>query len=143
MSLRNDFIRVIKFYQQTHNECLPAKIVFQSQELFEQLKLPAWLLSVPRDVNDEIDAPWIFIEPKPVLHHRKCCVCGLVRDVIEFEHELDEKPVCNHCFKKMFMKDEEWGKIVKEQNDDVKKHMPIDYLDIYGEMLFEEQATQS
>lgn len=48
--------------------------------------------------------------------------------------------MCNHCFKKMFMKDDEWEKIVKEQNDDMKKHMPIDYLDIYGEMLFEKQS---
>lgn len=143
MSLRDDFIRAIRFHSEIYNGCLPTKIIFQSQELFEQLKLPAWLLSIPREVNNEIDVPWIFIEPKFILHHKKCCACGLVRDVIEFEHELDEEPVCNHCFKKMFTKDEDWEKIVKEKNDDVKKHMPTDYLNIYGKMLFEEQTTQS
>lgn len=79
MSLRNDFLKAIRFYSEIHNGCLPAKIIFQSQELFEQLKLPAWLLSIPRDVNNEIDVPWIFVESKLILHHRKCCVCGLVR----------------------------------------------------------------
>lgn len=135
-SLYNDFNKAIRFYQQTHNECLPAKIIFQSQEIFRQLKLPAWLLNVPRDVNDKIDVPWIFIEPKPVLHHRKCCVCGLVRDVMEFEHELDDAPLCNHCFKKLFTKDGSWEKVVKEQNDEVKKCMFTDYLDAYEEILF-------
>ena len=140
-SLYNDFNKAIRFYQQTHNECLPAKIIFQSQEIFKQLKLPAWLLSIPRDINDKITIPWIFIEPKPVLHHRKCCVCGLVRDVIEFEHELDDTPLCNHCFKKLFTKNENWEKVVKERNDDVRKHMSADYLNVYDEMLFEKQTT--
>lgn len=143
MSLRNDFIRVIRFHSEIYNGCLPTKIIFQSQELFEQLKLPAWLLSILRDVDNEIDVPWIFVEPKFILHHKKCCACGLVRDAMEFEHEVDEAPVCNHCFKKLFAEDGEWEKVVKERNDDVKKHMPADYLSIYGEMLFEEQATQS
>ena len=139
MSLYNDFNKAIRFYQQTHNECLPAKIIFQSQEIFRQLKLPAWLLSVPRDVNNEIDVPWIFIEPKPVLRHRKCYICGLVMDVIEFEHELDDVPLCNHCFKRLFTKDENWEKVVKEQNDDIRKCMSTDYLDAYGEILFGEK----
>lgn len=142
-NLYNAFIRMIRYYLQTHNGCLPAKIIFQSQVL-NQLKLPAWISNIPKDINDEMSTAWKFIEPELlVLHHEKCCVCGLVRDVIEFEHELDEKPVCNHCFKKMFVKDDKWEKTVKEQNDATKNYMPADYLDVYGELLFEEQSTQS
>ena len=45
-------------------------------------------------------------------------------------------PLCNHCFKRLFTKDENWEKVVKEQNDDIRKCMSTDYLETYGEILF-------
>ena len=75
------------------------------------------------------------------MYFERKTVCKIALTDIGRGHLLKGRyaPLCNHCFKRLFTKDENWEKVVKEQNDDMRNEMNKNYLETYGEILFGEK----
>lgn len=59
-------------------------------------------------------------------------------------HNLDESWVCEHCYdritRNMSVINEQWQKIVRENNEKVAQTMDKNYFEVYKEMLFGDTA---
>lgn len=102
------------------------------------------LWGIPVAKDDTINTAWKFVGA-PVLEHKKCMLCGIVVGKKVRGHNLDESWVCEHCYDRithnMGIINEQWQKIVRENNERVAQAMDKNYFKAYKEMLFGDTAN--
>lgn len=146
--IRNRITLSIKYFQQSHGDLLPQKIVM-NPETYENLRAEieeddeVWnddYFDIPIEIDEkEID---YHLFGAVILKHCTCPLCGWTDKKENFSHRIDYVDICNHCFENIYSHknvDVEWTKQVNEHNDIVRNEMDENYLETYGEILFGEK----
>lgn len=152
----NPYIRAIKYhldmYYRDHGNTYP-EIILIHPDIWDDVIREAGLMGdtwngylwdVLAIKDGTIDTAWKFIGA-PELEHKKCMLCGLVVGKKVRGHNLDGKWMCEHCYDRITcnrgVMNEQWQKIVRENNERVAQAMDKNYFKAYKEMLFGDTAN--